>query len=389
VAAEPGSAPARFVVAFVSSLRRAGVEVPLDSAVVFEEALAAVGLADRERVYWAGRATLVRHPEDRPLFDRVFAEFFDNLPLVSLSGPTERLTVELDSLDDGDEATDGDADDDGSESERRSVRYSAIEVLRHEDFARYDESEWEEAHRFIAELRSRAVERRSRRLAQTARSGQVLDLPTTVRSALATDGETVRRSFLRETTRPRRVVFLVDISGSMRPYSRAFLRLAHATLLARPHGAVEVFVLGTRLTRVTRELRSRDPDAALASAAAAVEDWHGGTRLGEGLRAFNDGFGSRGVARGAVVVVLSDGWDRGDPDQLGEEMGRLARLAHRVIWANPLRATPGYAPLARGMAAALPHVDDFVDGHSLDSLERLVGLLSGERSYPRREAAVS
>ncbi|MHB1536858.1 MAG: vWA domain-containing protein, partial [Acidimicrobiales bacterium] len=166
--------------------------------------------------------------------------------------------------------------------------------------------------------------------------------------------------------------------GSMEPYARALLRFAHASVSARRSGAVEVFTLGTRLTRVTRELSQRDPDAALARTAHTVADWSGGTRLGEGLRQFNDRWGIRGLARGAVVVVLSDGWDRGEPDTLGEEMARLARVAHRVVWVNPLKSSAGYAPLARGMAAALPHVDQFVEGHSLSALVAVVAVIQGK-----------
>jgi len=160
----------------------------------------------------------------------------------------------------------------------------------------------------------------------------------------------------------------------MEPYARVMLRFVHVAVVGR--GRVEAFALGTRLTRITRELQSRDPDAALAGAAERVVDWSGGTRLGEGLRAFNDRWGVRGMARGAIVVVLSDGWDRGDPDVLGAEMARLARVAHRIVWVNPLKATPEYAPLARGMAAALPYVDDFVEGHSLAALDALVQVIA-------------
>jgi hypothetical protein len=169
------------------------------------------------------------------------------------------------------------------------------------------------------------------------------------------------------------VVLLCDVSGSMEPYSRALLRFLHAAVVGR--GQIEAFALGTRLTRITRELTSRDPDAALAKAARAVPDWSGGTRLGEGLRAFNTEWGVRGMARGAVVVILSDGWDRGDPSVLREQMERLSRVAWKVVWVNPLKASPGYAPLAAGMAAALPYVDEFVEGHSLDSLERLAEVI--------------
>jgi len=168
-------------------------------------------------------------------------------------------------------------------------------------------------------------------------------------------------------------VLLCDVSGSMQPYARALLRFLHAAVVGR--GRVEAFALGTRLTRITRELSSRDPDAALSGAARAVLDMAGGTRLGEGLRAFNDRWGVRGMARGAVVVVLSDGWDRGDPAALAGQMARLHRVAFRVVWVNPLKASPGYAPLARGMAAALPYVDAFVEGHSLASLEQLVEVI--------------
>jgi uncharacterized protein with von Willebrand factor type A (vWA) domain len=170
------------------------------------------------------------------------------------------------------------------------------------------------------------------------------------------------------------VVLLCDVSGSMEPYARAFVRFVHAAVVSRTR--VEAFALGTRLTRVTRELSSRDPDAAVHAAAGRVVDWAGGTRLGEGLRAFNDEWGVRGMARGAVVVILSDGWDRGDPAVLDEQMTRLHRVAHKVVWVNPLKASPGYQPLARGMAAALPHVDEFVEGHSLASLEQLAEVLA-------------
>jgi len=182
-------------------------------------------------------------------------------------------------------------------------------------------------------------------------------------------------------------VLLCDVSGSMAPYARALLRFLHAAVTARGAGRVEAFALGTRLTRITRELSWRDPDAALADAADAVEDFSGGTRLGEGLKAFNDRWGVRGMARGAVVVILSDGWDRGDPGKLGAEMARLRRVAHRVVWVNPLKAAPGYAPLARGMAAALPYVDDFVEGHSLASLEQLAAVIGGRVSRGKRVGA--
>jgi len=160
----------------------------------------------------------------------------------------------------------------------------------------------------------------------------------------------------------------------MEAYSRALLRFVHATVLAR--GRVEAFALGTRLTRLTREMATLDPDRALTNAAEAVEDWSGGTRLGESIRSFNDEWAVRGMARGAVVVVLSDGWDRGEPELMAEQMARLSRVAYRIVWSNPLKATDGYAPLARGMAAALPYLDEFVEGHSLRALEQLAAAIN-------------
>lgn len=196
----------------------------------------------------------------------------------------------------------------------------------------------------------------------------------TVRAALRTGSEVVHRPRVEPSTRPRRIVLLCDVSGSMEPYARAMARFLHVAVAGRQR--VEAFTIGTRLTRITRELSSHDADAALVAAARAVPDWSGGTRLGAALRRFNDEWGMRGMARGAVVVVLSDGWDRGDPAVLTEELVRLRRAAHKVVWVNPLKASPGYAPLARGMAAALPLVDEFVEGHSLASLEALVGVIA-------------
>jgi uncharacterized protein with von Willebrand factor type A (vWA) domain len=170
-------------------------------------------------------------------------------------------------------------------------------------------------------------------------------------------------------------VLLLDVSGSMEPYARAMLRFVHAAVAGRQR--VEAFSLGTRLTRVTKELNSRDPDRALQQASERVQDWSGGTRLGECLRRFNDEWGVRGMARGAIVVILSDGWDRGDPAVLAEQMCRLHRVTYDLIWVNPLKVTPGYAPLARGMAAALPYVDHFVEGHSLAAMEELATVIGG------------
>jgi uncharacterized protein with von Willebrand factor type A (vWA) domain len=257
------------------------------------------------------------------------------------------------------------------------VRFSRAEVLTEKDFAECTREELAELSRLMAELRFTTYRRRSRRQVPAKGAGDRPDLRRTVRWAIRHQGEAMRRAFTEPATRPRRLVMILDVSGSMEPYARALLRFAHAAVVAR--SKVEVFVLGTRLTRLTRHLTSRDPDAAISQALPRVRDWAGGTRLGQGMRSFNNDWGVRGMARGAVVVVLSDGWDRGDPGLLGQEMERLHRITHELIWVNPLKATPGYAPLAAGMAAALPHVDRFVEGHSFASLDQLAAVLAGDQ----------
>lgn len=366
-------APVRLPVAFVRVLRAAGLDVPGGAALRYAEALAAVGFEDERTVYWAGRATLVRRPEDVEIYDHAFGAFYLGLPWQERSD-AEAETVAL-AHDDPDAGTP--AVPPGEEAAPvRELRYSAAEVLRRKDFARCTPEELAEAQQLMSRIRFAGPRRTSRRRRPAGRGGDWPDLRRTVRHALRTGGEPLRRHWLESGERPRRIVLLCDVSGSMAPYARALLRFLHVAVASRP--SVDAFTIGTRLTRVTRALRVHDPDAAMAAAGRAVPDWSGGTRLGDALREFNDRWGVRGVARGAVVVVLSDGWDRGDPAVLAEEMARLARVAHRVVWVNPLKATPGYAPLVRGMAAALPYVDDFVEGHSVESLESLARLLTGD-----------
>ena len=365
----------RVAVAFARLLRGAGLTVPIGSVLTFTDALGEVGITDRVAVYWAGRATLVRRPEDLPVFDRAFAVFWDRRTGAGFATEEPEplhLTLLVDSDDDGGEGGD-DAGEPAAEPSL-TLRFSGVEVLRDKDFARYTTDELHEAQRLMSDLRLAGSLRRCRRLVPSKRLRGRPDLRRTVRQALRAGGEPVRRLHLEQGERPRRLVLLLDISGSMEPYARALLRFVHAAVAGRQK--VEAFALGTRLTRMTRELSSRDPDVALRQAAGRVHDWNGGTRLGEGLRHFNDEWGVRGMARGAVVVILSDGWDRGDPVELARQMQRLQRVTHRLVWVNPLKVTPGYAPLARGMAAALPYVDDFVEGHSLGALHELAEVIS-------------
>ena len=369
-------APDRVAVAFVRALRSAGLEVPVGSTVTFAEALAEVGLESEASLYWAGRATLVTRAEAFPVYDRVFASFWHGRHEEDLQSELEEVTIAVE-----DETGDEQAPEDESEAAPPLVvRASAVELLRAKDFAACSAAELDETHRLLADLRFTRALRRSRRLRPVHRHGHTrgahLDVRTTVRRSLRAGGEPVQLARRGPSSRPRRLVFLVDVSGSMDPYTRALLRFAHAAVAGGRR--VETFALGTRLTRLTRALSSRDPDDAMARAAHAVEDWSGGTRLGEGLRLFNDRWGVRGLARGAVVVILSDGWERDDPSLLAEQMARLRRVAHRIVWVNPLKATAGYEPLARGMAAALPFVDEFVEGHSLDSLESLAQLVGAQ-----------
>jgi uncharacterized protein len=360
-------------VAFARVLRGSGVDVPVGRAVTFAEALALTGVDRSGPVYWAGRTTLIGRPEDIPAYDQAFDAFWrQRIGMSLVKTPPVELTIVLDTEEEG--PAGGEDEPAAPEGPTLVVRWSRQEVLRQKDFSAYTHAEFEEARRLMNDLRLHGAMRRSRRRRPSRKAEGRPDLRRTVRRSLRSGGEPIRRAFTEAGERPRRIVLICDVSGSMEPYSRALVRFLHAAVVGR--GRIEAFALGTRMTRITRELSSRDPDAALARAARSVPDWSGGTRLGEGLRAFNDQWGVRGMARGSVVVILSDGWDRGDPALLAEQMQRLQRVAYRIVWVNPLKASPGYAPLAAGMAAALPYVDEFVEGHSLESLRTLAAVVS-------------
>jgi hypothetical protein len=250
--------------------------------------------------------------------------------------------------------------------------YSDVELLRDRDFADYTATDIALARRYLERLARRGPTRLSRRTRPDRRRGHAPDLRRIVRSSLRTGGEPIERHWRAPSRRPRPLVLVCDVSGSMTPYARILLRYVHACVASGRR--VEAFALGTRLTRITSELSRRDPDAALARAATAVLDYAGGTRIGAALAALNREHGRR-IGPGAVVVILSDGWDRGDPEQLKTEMARLRRTAHRLIWLNPLAAHPDYEPLTQGMRAAVPFTDELIAGNSLASLERLAEIL--------------
>lgn len=372
-------------VGFARTLRAAGVEASPDRLHAFVTALSALGAGDRQAVYWAGRVTLCAGPDDLDRYDRVFRAFFDGETVTGR--PVVRRRVQLGPQALGQDVG-GTAEDSTPTVEGQTVTRHASrqELLRHRDVRDLDARERAELHRLVAAFALPGEERRTRRRIPAVRGA--VDRRRSVRTLLRAGGELGRLHHEAGRRRPRRVVLLVDVSGSMAGYADVLLRFAHVAT-RRHAGGTEVFTLGTRLTRVTAPMSHRDPDAAMRAVSAAIPDWSGGTRLGESLRTFLDVWGQRGMARGAVVVVLSDGWETGEVTLLGEQVARLSRLAHRVIWVNPRAGREGFAPTAGGMAAALPHCDDLVEGHSLAALEHLARVVAGARAVPvqRDEAA--
>lgn len=336
----------------------------------FLEAAAEVGLDSQQGTYCAGRATMCASPADLERYDQVYAAWFGDEgtgPRASQPPRPSQPQAEL--------AENEPASREGDDGPVIRAAASATEVLRHRDVADLDAAERARLAVLFAQLSPRAPLRRAHRHTSWRRGS--IDVPQTLRAGLRQLGEPAPVRWRRRGTRPRRVVLLIDISGSMSAYSDALLRLAQRFCSADL--PVEVFTMGTRLTHVTRPLHQRDPDQALVAAGNAVPDWSGGTRLGDSIAAFLERWGRRGMARGAVVVVFSDGWERESPEHLGEQMRRLRTLAHRVVWVNPHRGKAGYLPLQQGIIAALPHVDDFVAGHSLAAFEELIEVVARAR----------
>jgi uncharacterized protein with von Willebrand factor type A (vWA) domain len=361
-----------------ASMRAAGARVGVGELLGAHRALAAVDPADRTAAYFALRATLCSRRDDYVAFDAAFSELFAPAAREAPSLPPElqpaslvlpRVAVPAEGV-----AVPAEAEGDVVPS-----AWSDAELLRDKDFADYTDAERQVARRVMRRLAGAGPARPSRRTRPAIRRGAPPhaarpDLRRTIRSSLRTGGDPVERHWREPSERPRPLVLVCDVSGSMEPYARMLLQYMQACVAARRR--VEAFVFGTRLTRVTTELRGRDPDRALDRAAGAAGDWSGGTRIGEALATLNREHGRR-LGRGAIVVLLSDGWDRGDPDELAAEMAHLNRCAHSLIWLNPLKAHPGYEPLTRGMQAALPHVDHFLSGNSIASLAHLADLMEG------------
>jgi uncharacterized protein len=361
--------------ALAAVLRASGMRVGMGELLTAHRAVAAVDSWSRDDVRLALRTVFCASHADLERFEVAFVAMFGDErhssatedPLEALGSLTRAAIPHVGIPGSAPPPPTGFTDPDAV-----PAAWSNVELLREKDFAAYTEAEMAVARELIAQLARRGPRRLSRRTRPSRRRGHRPDLRRIVRSSLRTAGDPVRRHWRAASQRPRPVVLVCDVSGSMTPYARMLLHYMHASVSARRR--VEAFVFGTRLTRITHELGGRDHDLALERATAAVADFSGGTRIGEALGSLNRDYGRR-VGRGAVVVVLSDGWDRGEPWMLAAEMARLRRSAHRLVWLNPLAAHPEFEPLARGMRAAVPHTDELLAGNSLASLEELAVIL--------------
>jgi uncharacterized protein with von Willebrand factor type A (vWA) domain len=401
-------------VGFGRALRAAGLHIDLGAAVDYARALPLVDMGEREQVRAAGEAIFVRRRDDRPTYDAVFERWwrqrgrrsgdFGAPPLhrpADADQEGEATTGQADPTP-GEERTDqapdeqgipmpsagDDATEDDSEVEGVVVApdaYSRGEMLRHREFDRMTPAELREAERLVDELIPRLEKRRTRRY-ELHSHGRRLAPRAMFRRNLGTGGQLMQWVWRRPIREPRSLVVICDISGSMERHSRLLLRFVQA-LSAASEVRTESFVFGTRLTRVTRLLRDRNRDRALARVAETVNDWAGGTRIGESFRTFNQQWARRTLRTSGVVIVVSDGWDRGDPAIVAAETARLRRNCHRLVWLNPLAGTPGYQPLAGGMRAAYPYVDDFLPAGTVASLERLGEILGGVRSADTRRGS--
>ena len=395
-------------VGFGRALRAAGLQTDLGAAVDFARALTLIDMGERDTVRAAGEAVFVRRRDDREPYDRVFARWWRrrSRKRSPTDGPLTPATDE--DVADGEEGVaspageegdagqdantidgipmpissdeDGDAEIDGIIA--APTAFSSTELLRHRDFDRMTAAELRDAEKLVDLLEPRLEMRRTRRY-ELHHHGRLLAPRTMLRRNISTGGQFTEWVWRRHTKRPRQIVVLCDISGSMERHSRLLLRFVQA-LSAASSVKTESFVFGTRLTRVTRLLRDRDRDRALARVAESVNDWAGGTRIGESFRDFNLRWARRTLRTSGVVIIVSDGWDRGDPALVATETARLRRNCHRLVWLNPLAGTPGYEPLAGGMRAALPYVDDFVPAGTVASLERLGESLAGIRTNDTR-----
>jgi uncharacterized protein with von Willebrand factor type A (vWA) domain len=403
---------AQRALAFARLLRRAGVKTTTGQAMDFVRGIEHIDISRREEFREAARACLVTHKDDLPVFDRLFdlywrakPEYTDGLlqqpdpdDLIELAPEegeeaeeTEGSSIEgargrrLDAIEAIEEAEEGEGSE--TESLADAFSYSPAEILREKDFADFTEDELAQIRRFMQQLTWQIGRRRSRRKVASPK-GRFIDPRRTMRRSLQSGGVPLTLARRQTKTKPRQLVVICDVSGSMDRYSRILLQFIYA--VENGMAKVEAFVFGTRLTRVTRLLKHQDIDEAMRRVAREVQDWSGGTRIGQSLQSFNQEWARRVLRNGAVVLIISDGWDRGDPQLLAQEMARLQRSCYRLIWLNPLLGSPRYEPLTRGMQAALPYIDDFMPIHNFASLEALAKHLSqiDDKRPVRRQHAV-
>jgi uncharacterized protein with von Willebrand factor type A (vWA) domain len=379
--------------AFSRRLRDAGVPITAERAARFAQALVLVEPVSRRRLYWTARAVLVSDSAQVRAFDSVFSSVFggrepsaDFEPETTESEPAAERATEPEAGGEagvGAEGVSTAAAGPGRDDDLREIALpvaaSDEERLRDKRFDALEPGELAQLYRLMARLVVATPRRRTRR-SERQRRGERMDMRRTLRGSMRTAGDPIRLARRRRRVVRRRMVMLCDISGSMEPYARAYLQFLTSAAGSGPNA--EAFAFATRLTRLTRALRSRSPERAIQRAAAAAPDWSSGTRIGDALKAFNDRHGRRGMARGAVVVILSDGWERGDPALVAREMERLSRLAHRIVWVNPRVAASGFSPRAGGMAAALPYCDALVSGHSLEALGEVAQAIAAEDWEP-------
>jgi uncharacterized protein len=387
-------------------LHDAGLPVTPERSIDFARALRLVRPISRRRLYWTARSVFVSDQAQVKAFDAVFFSVFGDRDRGEDSDPEDARTVAappddrpksdhtVSRRDPGEQDPregmspsppgGGDDDDDAAEVEVPLALASDEELLRSKSFDALEPHEVAQLYRLMSRLELATPRRRTRRYVKRRR-GERIDMRRTLRGSLRTAGDPIRLAHRRRRVARRRLVILCDISGSMEPYARAYLQFLTSAAGSGPNA--EAFVFATRLTRVTRALSSRSPERAIQRAAAAAPDWSSGTRIGDALRAFNDRHGRRGMARGAVVVILSDGWERGDPLLVGREMERLARLAHRIVWVNPRVGAGAFSVRSGGMLAALPHCDALVSGHSFEALGEVAEAIGSESWGPRGAAA--
>jgi hypothetical protein len=371
----PDEAPfVSVLVGFADALRRAGLAVGSGDLLTYCAAMVPLDPTDLLDLYWAGRAALVTRKDDIPVYDQVFRAYFlaAHDPVRELLMVNARVTAQAEGA-----VLDVPATEPPGEREEEQAQLglmaSNVEALRRKSFAACTPEELAALRRIMAKIRLTPPERRTRRT-RAARAGRTPDLRRSVRESMRLHGEVAELRWRRRKVKLRPLILILDISGSMADYSRNLLQFAYSA--KRASAKVEVFCFGTRLTRITRPLGRRRPDDALAEAGQAVLDWEGGTRIGDSLDAFVRQWGRRGLARGGVVVICSDGLDRGDPEVLATAMERLSRQCHRLVWMNPHKGdNPQFRPSTLGMMVAAPHVDLLLSGHDLNSLEELAALL--------------